>query len=76
MSQLNLMEEIQRCREEMGGPFFNKRENQRLRQQQEQLRQQEEMRGSMRGGRGTQLWHQQQRLNSTHVVGEPPVVRE
>jgi hypothetical protein len=27
MSELNLMEEIQRCREEMGGPFFNKREN-------------------------------------------------
>ena len=31
MSQLDLMEEIRKCREELGGPFFNKKENQSLR---------------------------------------------
>ena len=49
MSQLSLLEEIEKCKQEMGGPFFNKRENQRHRQEQEQIRMQEEMRG-MRGG--------------------------
>ena len=51
MSQLSLLEEIEKCKHEMGGPFFNKRENQRHRQEQEQIRMQEEMRG-MRGGGG------------------------
>jgi hypothetical protein len=51
MSQLSLLEEIEKCKQEMGGPFFNKRENQRHRQEQEQIRMQEEMRG-MRGGSG------------------------
>jgi hypothetical protein len=33
MSQLSLLEEIEKCKQEMGGPFFNKRENQRHRQE-------------------------------------------
>ena len=27
LEKINLMEEIQKCREELGGPFFSKREN-------------------------------------------------
>ena len=43
LSQMNLMDEIQRCREELGGPYFNKRENQKFRQQHhESTRKQEE----------------------------------
>jgi len=38
------LEEIRKCREEAGGPFFNTRENKRLREQQEQLRKEEELR--------------------------------
>jgi hypothetical protein len=47
MSQLNLLEEIQKCKQEMGGPYFNKRENQRHRK--EQARLQEELRGGVSG---------------------------
>jgi len=32
LESLDLMEEIIRCREEMGGPFFNKKENLSLKQ--------------------------------------------
>eukprot|EP00347_Sterkiella_histriomuscorum_P017096 403350684 len=43
--ELDLLEELQRCREEAGGgPFFNKKENLRFREQQDQIRLQEEMR--------------------------------
>jgi hypothetical protein len=35
LSQMNLMDEIKRCRQEMGGPYFNKRENKRFRQMQQ-----------------------------------------
>ncbi|CDW78730.1 UNKNOWN [Stylonychia lemnae] len=44
LSQLDLMEEIQKCRVQTGGPFFNKRENKRLREQQEKVRKEEELR--------------------------------
>lgn len=52
MSQLNLLEEIEKCKAEMGGPFFNKRENQKHKEQQLQARQQEDMRNMRGGGRG------------------------
>lgn len=41
------MDEIQKCREELGGPFFNKRDNQRLRKHHEQVRKQEESRNAL-----------------------------
>lgn len=32
MSKLNLMEEIEKYKKEMGGPFMNKKENKRLKE--------------------------------------------
>lgn len=42
MSKLSLLEEIEKCRKQDGGPFFNKKENQRLKYQQEKFRKEEE----------------------------------
>ncbi len=51
----------------MGGPFFNKRENQRHREEQEKARQLEEMRG-MRGSRGG--WGQPTKMKD-HRTNQP-----
>lgn len=48
LSKLNLLDEIRKCREELGGPFFSKRENLKLKKEQEQFRKDEDLRNSRR----------------------------
>jgi len=41
MGKMNLYDELRKCEEEMGGPFFNKTQNTKLKQKKEKLLKQE-----------------------------------
>ena len=42
MNKLNLYDELRKCTEEMGGPYFNRGQNIKFRKQQEQIQKEEE----------------------------------